>query len=118
MKGVWADAAARLRSGPFDWLEAAPANPPTTLRLHVDFLDKVSIALMTTQTVVEDGVEREEPVHEEIDLTDEQATGPDVDGVVAFHAHLDVCERCRTRPFDLCEVGRLLLARAGKGASS
>lgn len=24
-----------------------------------------------------------------------------------FHKHLDVCERCRTRPFDLCPVGRV-----------
>jgi len=27
-----------------------------------------------------------------------------------FHGHLDVCGRCRERPFDLCEVGGHLLA--------
>lgn len=37
-------------------------------------------------------------------------------GVDAFHAHLDACERCRTRPFDLCAVGAPLLARAGAAA--
>lgn len=26
-----------------------------------------------------------------------------------FHAHLDICERCRERPFDLCPRGDLLL---------
>lgn len=27
----------------------------------------------------------------------------------AFHAHLDACERCAHRPFDLCEQGTQLL---------
>lgn len=31
----------------------------------------------------------------------------------AFHAHLDGCEQCREHPFDLCEVGQTLIARAG-----
>jgi hypothetical protein len=31
----------------------------------------------------------------------------------AFHAHLDDCERCRERPFDLCETGAALLHAAG-----
>lgn len=26
-----------------------------------------------------------------------------------FHAHLDVCVRCSTTPFDLCGEGRVLL---------
>lgn len=26
-----------------------------------------------------------------------------------FHHHLDICERCRTRPFDLCAEGDRLL---------
>lgn len=26
-----------------------------------------------------------------------------------FHRHLDVCERCREEPFNLCLVGRVLL---------
>jgi hypothetical protein len=30
----------------------------------------------------------------------------------AFHAHLDQCERCRTRPFDLCASGAALLQKA------
>jgi len=29
-----------------------------------------------------------------------------------FHAHLDVCARCRTKPFDLCPVGGQLLRAA------
>ena len=28
-----------------------------------------------------------------------------------FHAHLDVCEQCREHPFELCEIGELLLRR-------
>ena len=27
----------------------------------------------------------------------------------AFHAHLDACERCRSKPFDLCSEGDSLL---------
>jgi hypothetical protein len=27
----------------------------------------------------------------------------------AFHSHLEACERCAHRPFDLCEQGTLLL---------
>jgi hypothetical protein len=34
-----------------------------------------------------------------------------------FHAHLDACERCRTRPFDLCSVGADLAERVGIGFS-
>ena len=30
----------------------------------------------------------------------------------AFHAHLDACQRCRDRPFDLCSSGALLLRTA------
>lgn len=26
-----------------------------------------------------------------------------------FHAHLDACTRCATRPFDLCALGQVLL---------
>lgn len=26
-----------------------------------------------------------------------------------FHAHLDACTRCATRPFDLCALGQILL---------
>jgi hypothetical protein len=29
-----------------------------------------------------------------------------------FHAHLDECERCRTRPTDLCSTGYVLLVIA------
>lgn len=37
----------------------------------------------------------------------------------AFHAHLDACERCRTKPFDLCAVGaRLLEAEGSKVADA
>lgn len=31
-----------------------------------------------------------------------------------FYEHLEECERCRTRPFDLCSVGRGLLNSIGK----
>lgn len=31
-----------------------------------------------------------------------------------YHAHLDACERCRTRPFDQCAVGNRLLEAAGR----
>lgn len=30
----------------------------------------------------------------------------------AFHMHLDICARCRNRPFDLCSIGALLLRLA------
>lgn len=33
-------------------------------------------------------------------------TSPDT----MFHAHLDECTRCRTRPFDLCVTGMQLIA--------
>jgi len=29
-----------------------------------------------------------------------------------FHAHLDVCKRCREQPFNLCDVGEKLLIAA------
>lgn len=32
----------------------------------------------------------------------------------AFHAHLDVCSRCREQVFNLCPMGRPLLAAAGE----
>jgi len=35
----------------------------------------------------------------------------------SYHIHLDTCERCSSRPFDLCAVGARLLedeARAGE----
>lgn len=35
----------------------------------------------------------------------------------AFHAHLDACERCRHRPFDLCDVGNALLRAVGDGGA-
>lgn len=31
---------------------------------------------------------------------------------VDFHRHLDVCERCRNRPMDLCPRGADLLRKA------
>lgn len=31
-----------------------------------------------------------------------------------FHAHLDVCVRCRERPMDLCPVGGMLLRLAAQ----
>jgi hypothetical protein len=37
---------------------------------------------------------------------------PPVNG---FHAHLDVCERCRERPFDPCAVGAEALQREALG---
>ena len=33
------------------------------------------------------------------------------DPAKAFHGHLDSCERCRTRPFDLCAIGDSLLRK-------
>lgn len=35
---------------------------------------------------------------------------PEPDNV--FHQHLDVCERCRTQPFNLCTTGHLMLLKA------
>lgn len=32
-----------------------------------------------------------------------------------FHDHLDACERCRARPFDLCPEGARKLAEAATG---
>ncbi len=29
-----------------------------------------------------------------------------------FHEHLDVCQRCREQPFNLCLIGQLKLAEA------
>lgn len=29
----------------------------------------------------------------------------------AFHAHLDVCARCESKPFDLCPTGKILIER-------
>lgn len=31
-----------------------------------------------------------------------------------FHCHLDICERCRNNPFNLCEVGAKLLRQSAK----
>ena len=39
----------------------------------------------------------------------EDDVGSDV-AASKFHAHLDVCERCRERPFDLCPIGAAYLA--------
>lgn len=40
-------------------------------------------------------------------LADEGPTSP-------YHAHLDTCDRCREKPFDLCAVGgELLRSEAG-----
>ncbi len=30
----------------------------------------------------------------------------------AFHDHLDICERCRDQPFNLCPIGYLALVKA------
>lgn len=35
-----------------------------------------------------------------------------------FHAHLDACERCRTKPFNLCATGARLLDSIGREAES
>ena len=35
-----------------------------------------------------------------------------------FHAHLDVCERCRLQPFNLCFKGLLILEIAWKKSKS
>lgn len=35
-------------------------------------------------------------------LADERPTSP-------YHVHLDACDRCRERPFDLCAAGAELL---------
>lgn len=32
----------------------------------------------------------------------------------AFHAHLEICKRCRERPFDLCAEGAELLEIASR----
>lgn len=32
----------------------------------------------------------------------------------SFHEHLEKCERCRTRPFDLCIAGALELQRLAR----
>ena len=32
--------------------------------------------------------------------------------VLAFHGHLDECQRCREHPFDLCSVGAKKLKEA------
>lgn len=34
-----------------------------------------------------------------------------------FEAHLDACERCRTQPFNLCEIGAPILQRAATEAA-
>ena len=33
-----------------------------------------------------------------------------------FHEHLDKCQQCRDRPFDLCPAGALLLMLAAQDA--
>lgn len=47
---------------------------------------------------------------------------PAFDKLEAFHAHLDECEQCRNRPFDLCPQGKAALEafvdRAAAEASS
>jgi len=35
-----------------------------------------------------------------------------IEVIDTFHDHLDTCPQCRTQPFDLCEVGRVLLDAA------
>lgn len=32
----------------------------------------------------------------------------------AFHAHLDICERCRTEVFNLCDEGARLLYKTSE----
>ncbi len=39
------------------------------------------------------------------------------DEVDRFHDHLDKCERCRERPFDLCSAGAVLIQAAAKQAA-
>jgi hypothetical protein len=40
---------------------------------------------------------------------------PPTEAIEAFHRHLDRCEQCRDRPFELCAVGQpLLLAAANQ----
>lgn len=42
----------------------------------------------------------------------DRAVGPEPARVGAtYHAHLDACERCRERPYDLCQVGADALGR-------
>jgi len=35
-----------------------------------------------------------------------------------FHSHLDVCQQCRTQPFDLCQIGYKLLIQCSAEAQS
>lgn len=35
-----------------------------------------------------------------------------------YHSHLDVCRRCRERPFDLCPEGGKLLSAAALGTDT
>ena len=33
-----------------------------------------------------------------------------------WHRHLDTCERCREKPFDLCLIGQIWLKKAAEEA--
>lgn len=39
-------------------------------------------------------------------------TGYDHTKAQAFHDHLDVCARCSSEPFNLCDIGASLLRKA------
>lgn len=43
--------------------------------------------------------------------TDRSTAHADFDTLV-FHAHLEACAQCRTKPFALCVIGGVLLALA------
>lgn len=38
-----------------------------------------------------------------------------MDATDEFHAHLDVCQRCREEIFNLCPIGAVLIAKAAIG---
>ena len=37
---------------------------------------------------------------------------------LAFHRHLDACQQCSERPFDLCGAGAFLFQQACKGSTA
>lgn len=61
-----------MTGAPFEWVERR-ADPPTTLRLRVDFEDKVRIELRTVHAVEVDGRPGEEVDQEMIELDGDQA---------------------------------------------
>lgn len=48
-------------------------------------------------------------------LNKEVQRDPILQRIDKFHAHLDVCSRCRNHPFGLCSVGARLLEEAATG---